>query len=78
MTIEQAREEIPNFEVLAGFMCKDCTANDWYCNGYCEMLTKAQKIPFERLQKMYAKYDGDLYELSKYIRYTKVLLRGEK
>ena len=70
MTIEEAREEIPTFEVFAKELCINCVANDWYCPTYCDDLTKAQRI-FDRVQMMYAKYDGDMYRIGKWLKRTK-------
>jgi hypothetical protein len=68
MTIEEAKEEIPTIESFLHFSCDCCTANDWYCPSYCLDLEKAQKIPFEKIQQAYAKYDGDPVKLCSYIK----------
>lgn len=31
MTIEEAKEHIPDFEAFCKKACDLCTANDWYC-----------------------------------------------
>ena len=35
MTLEEAKEEIPTFEIFAKMFCDSCIANDWYCPSYC-------------------------------------------
>lgn len=31
MTLEEAKQEIPNFKAFKNWCCTRCTANDWYC-----------------------------------------------
>ena len=71
MTIEKVKEEIPTFEVFAKICCDNCTANDAYCPSYCHELEKASRIPLEILQAKYAKYDGDLRKVVRYVKNTK-------
>lgn len=68
MTIEQAREEMPNIDYFLSSVCVICTANDWYCPTYCHDLEKAQRMPFEKIQKAYARHDGELWKVMRYIR----------
>lgn len=70
MTLEEAKKEIPDFESFAKASCTNCVANDWYCPSYCNDLEKAQRI-FDRVQMMYAKYDGDMYRIGKWLKQTK-------
>lgn len=72
MTVEQAREEIPDIDTFCRLCCNRCTANDWYCPTECEVLQKARKLDFERIIKCYTKYDGDLQKVDRYIRATKI------
>jgi hypothetical protein len=70
MTIEQAKgqdEGIPNFKVFASMCCDACTAED-YCPSYCDMLSKAEKMHYDKIVHSYAKYDGDLKKVSAYIK----------
>ena len=71
MTIDEAIEHIPNFELYAKICCDNCTANDWYCPSYCPELEKASMIPFNIIQEKYAQYDGDLRKVVRYIKNTK-------
>jgi hypothetical protein len=71
MTLEKAKEEIPDFETYAKICCDNCTANDWYCPSYCPELKKASSIPFNIIQEKYARYDGDLRKVVRYIKNTK-------
>jgi hypothetical protein len=71
MRIEDAIEEMPDFECFRKESCDNCT-NDWYCPGDCDFLIKASKISFERLQKCYARNDGDWQKISRYVNRAKV------
>lgn len=68
MTIEEAKEDIPTIESFLVQSCDNCTANDWYCPSYCADLEKAQKMPFEKIQQIYAKWDGDMVKVFRYIK----------
>lgn len=77
MTIEKAKEEIPDFETYAKICCNDCSATYWYCSSYCPELEKASRIPFDIIQKKYAQYDGDLRKVVRYIKNTKRGIRND-
>jgi hypothetical protein len=68
MTIEEALEECCDTDTLRLNLCIACCANDWYCGSYCDELEKAGRIPFEKLIKSYARNDGDLVKVIRYIR----------
>ncbi len=72
MTVEQAREEIPDIDTFCRLCCNCCTVNGWYCPTECGVLQKARKLDFERIIKCYAKHDGDLQKVNRYIRATKI------
>lgn len=71
MTLEEAKNEIPDFKWFAKICCDNCTANDWYCPSYCPELKKASSIPFDIIQEKYARYDGDLSKVVRFIKNTK-------
>lgn len=71
MTIEQARQEMPNIGYFLNVACGCCTANDWYCPSYCHDLEKAQKMPFEKIQQAYARHDGEIWKVMRYIKQAK-------
>lgn len=68
MTPEEAREEIPDIQSFLYHACSMCNANDWYCTGYCEDLTKAQKMPFSKILEAYARHDGEMWKVMRYIK----------
>ena len=72
MTLDKAKEELPDFKWLRHTMCNNCTANDWYCPDDCVMLEQAKRIPFEKIQKAYARHDGELWKVARYIKQAKV------
>ena len=68
MSIEEAKKDIPTIESFLRQSCNTCTANDWYCPSYCDDLEKAKKMPFEKIQQIYAKWDGDMVKVFRYIK----------
>lgn len=71
MTVEEAREEIPTIDSYISHSCGCCTSNDWYCPNLCEELEKAKRIPFEKIQAAYARHDGDMRKVFRYIKQYK-------
>lgn len=72
MTIEEAKEYIPDFDVFRRAVCDSCTANDWYCPSDCEALVKAKKLDYDRILKCYARNDGELWKVIRYIRQARI------
>jgi hypothetical protein len=72
MTLEEARDEVGTIDNFCYGMCVHCTANDWFCPSYCDILEKARRMPFEKLLKSYARNDGDPIRLWRYIKRYKV------
>jgi hypothetical protein len=72
MTVEEAKKDLGDIDRFCRCVCDYCTANDWYCPTYCEMLEKARKIDFNRILKCYAKHEGDLMKVVRYIKATKI------
>lgn len=68
MTIEEAREEIPNIDYFINMSCNCCISNDWYCPSLCHFLEKAKRLPFEKIQSAYARHDGDMVKVSRYVK----------
>lgn len=72
MTIEQAKIEIPDLETYFRLDCDtDCNL-DYYCPSDCKDHTKARKLGIDKIQSAYARHDGDLWEVTKYIRRASV------
>lgn len=74
MTIDEAKKEIPDFETFATEFCNACTS-DAYCPSYCDTLKKAERI-FDRVLQAYAKHDGDMVKVDRYIRGTKGCMKN--
>lgn len=68
MTIEEAKEECPTIDYFIHSACFCCTANDWYCSYFCDHIKKAQRMPFEKIQAAYARNDGDMKKIIRYIK----------
>ena len=62
-----------NFEQFKSFACIHCN-NEWYCPSDCDLLEKARKMPFEKIQKKYVEHQEDIVKIARYIRQYK--LRG--
>ena len=70
MTLEEAKQEIPDFNTFANEFCNACTS-DTYCSFYCDTLRKAECI-FDRVQQAYARHDGDIMKVDRYIKGAKI------
>ena len=71
MTLEQVKEEYPDFDSYRRAICNTCTANDWYCPSLCDDLLKASRMPFKDIQKALARHDGDIVKTIRYIKQRK-------
>lgn len=67
MTIEEAKKEISSFKDLNSLLCRNCN-NIWYCPDDCAIVEKSRIIPFEKIIASYARNDGDIRKLFRYIR----------
>lgn len=72
MTIEEAKEELKDLEVLEWAMCDYCTANDFYCYSPCAERDKIKQIGYDRIIKSYARNNGDIEKVFQYIKRTKI------
>jgi len=71
ITLEEAKQDIPNIDTFCDAVCRACTSNDWYCTDYCDVLEKARTLDYKRILKAYARNYGDLDKVCRYIRRTK-------
>lgn len=73
MTIEEAKEYIPDFEAFRNEACTVCTANDWYCPfNVCDTLLKAGELDYNRILKCYARHDGEMYKVFRWIKQARI------
>lgn len=73
MTIEEAKEYIPDFEAFRKEACTVCTANDWYCPfNVCDTLLKAGELDYNRILKCYARHDGEMYKVFRWIKQARI------
>ncbi len=72
MTIEQAREEFENYGQFAHAVCTVGCGHEWYCPSWCDVLLKGEKMDFERILKSYARNDGDMNKVVRFIKRAKV------
>lgn len=70
MTCEEAKAEIIDFPTFCRISCNSCNS-DWYCPSYCDVLEKASKMNFDLIIKAYARNDGEMYKVFRYIKNTK-------
>lgn len=70
MTYEEAKVELNNFEDFCHMACNSCKS-EWYCPSYCDVLEKASKMDFDRIIKCYARNDGEMWKVFRYIKYCK-------
>lgn len=79
MTIEDAKNEVgDNFTDFAKHICCQCTANDWFCPSYCDLLERLSYMDFEYVLEKYAHYDGDLVKFSRYFKNSRWKKKSEK
>lgn len=71
MTIEEAKEYIPDFEAFRNEACAICT-EEWYCPHNCEILSKATKMDFNRILKCYARNDGEMYNVLRWLKQARI------
>ena len=72
MTIEEAKEYIPDFEAFRKEFCSVCVANDWYCPNVCNALLKASELDYNRILKCYARNDGEMWKVVRWIRQARI------
>ena len=70
MTIEEAKQELPTFDSFADKFCNHCF-NDIICNMDCKVIQKAEKM-FDRVQQAYARHNGDIVKVDRYIKEAKI------
>lgn len=70
MTIEEAKKDIPDFDSFCYQACHRCN-NDWYCPSYRDVL-KAERMDFNRILKCYARHDGDLEKVWRWIKQARI------
>jgi hypothetical protein len=71
MSYEQALLELGDIDSFCRQVCACCTSNDWYCPTDCTDLEKARRIDFDRIVFSYARNDGDLSKVMRYIKQAK-------
>lgn len=67
MSYEQALAELGDIDSFCRQVCISCSANDWFCPTDCAELEKAQRMDFDRIVWSYARNDGDLRKVMRYI-----------
>lgn len=72
MTIKEAKEYIPDFEAFRNEFCSVCVANDWYCPNVCDTLLKAGELDYNRILKCYARHDGEMYKVFRWIKQARI------
>lgn len=78
MTLDEARKKLGNIDDFCKSACSVCTANDWYCPTECDTLRKARRMNFDRIIKSYARNDGDLSKVFRFIKEAKINLKKGK
>lgn len=72
MTEDEAREEIPDIYNFCYDFCTCGCGHEDYCPSECYVLEKARRLDFNRIIKCYARHDGDLQKVCRYIKEAKV------
>lgn len=72
MTIEEAKEYIPDFEAFRNEFCSVCVANDWCCPNVCDTLLKAGELDYNRILKCYARNDGEIWKVVQWLKKARI------
>ena len=67
MTYEEAKAELIDFPHFCSLACLHCN-NDWYCPSYCDALEKASKMDFDLIVRCYARNNGEMWKVFRYIK----------
>ena len=71
MTIEEAKEYIPDFDSFCKEACDNC-GTEWHCPDYCDLLEKAERMDFNRILKCYARNDGEMYKVLRWLKQARI------
>nr|DAM56600.1 MAG TPA: hypothetical protein [Caudoviricetes sp.] len=71
MTIEEAKEHIPDFEAFCNMACNNCR-HDYYCPQRCKDLRKTERMDFNRILKCYARHDGEMYKVFRWLKQARI------
>lgn len=71
MTIEEAKKDIPGIYTFLAKACL-CCSNEWYCPTYCNVLEKAKRMDFNRILKCYARHDGEMYKVLRWLKQARI------
>lgn len=71
MTIEEAKEYIPDFDSFCKEACDNC-GEAGYCHRYCEDLCKSERMDFNRILKCYARNDGETYKVLRWLKQARI------
>ena len=75
MYYAEAQAEIIDFSTFCRISCNSCNS-EWYCPSYCDVLEKASKMDFDLIIRAYARNDGDMQKVFRYIKNTKKAVRS--
>ena len=62
-------DKFENTNKFCSYCCEECTAmSDGYCPSDCDVLEKARKMPFEKINAKWIEHDGDIQKVVRYIK----------
>ncbi len=64
-------DKFENIEQFCAFVCNHCDADN-YCPTECDLLEKARKMPFEKINNKWLEYNGDIHKIARYIKQYKL------
>lgn len=71
MTIEEAKEYMPDFDSFCKEACATCE-HEYYCPQCCEDLRKAERMDFNRILKCYARNGGEMYKVLRWLKQARI------
>lgn len=72
MTYQEAKAEIGDMDTFCQLYCDSCTSSPWSCPDECQTLFKARQMGIRRITECYARHDGDMKKVDRYIKQAKL------
>ena len=60
-------DKFENINKFCSFLCNHCDT-DGYCPTDCDLLEKARKMPFDKINDKWVEYNGDIQKIARYIK----------
>lgn len=66
-------EKFKTIDQFCNYCCNCCTSDpDGYCPSDCDLLEKARKVPFEKINAKWIEHNGNIQKVVRYIKQYKI------